>query len=314
MISADDLRILLEVARTGRLTEAAKQLHINHTTVSRHIARLEQSTGTRLFDRNLDGWTLTEAGSHLLVHAEVIDAALKSARAEVSPGGLVLAGRVRVIAPDGFGTYTLLPALGRLQHQHGDLTVEVVTANRHASLTPREFDVAVTIERPQTRALDVSKLIDFTLAFYASAQYLQSHSDIASTHDLYGHRLIWYVDDALEHGTFNLLYEVLPRAQAQIQTNYIAGQIEAARAGLGIALLPTFIGDRCTTLRRLDHLRADIARSYWLSVPRDLARLPRVRLVTDFIRELVAQQSAQRHAKPHLPQEVPSDVVLPAPR
>lgn len=294
MISADDLRVLLEVARTGRLTEAAKQLQINHTTVSRHITRLEQAAGTRLFDRNLDGWTLTEAGSHLLVHAEVIDAAVKSARAEVSPGGLVLAGRVRVIAPDGFGTYTLLPALGRLQHQHTDLIVEVLTANRHASLTPREFDVAVTIERPQTRALDVSKLIDFTLAFYASPDYLLSHNAIDTTEDLYDHRLIWYLDDALEHGTFNLLDEVLPNAQAQLQTNFIAGQIEAASSGLGIALLPTFIGDRCATLQRLDHIPANVQRSYWLSVPRELARLPRVRLMIEFIRSLVTEQTSRR--------------------
>lgn len=291
MISADDLRVLLEVTRRRRLTEAAKHLQISHTTVSRHITKLEQAVGTRLFDRHIDGWTLTEAGTHLVVHAEAIDAAVRSAQAEISPTGPVLAGRVRIIAPDGFGTYTLLPALGELQRQHTDLVVEVVTANRHASLTPREFDVAVTIERPQTRAVDVGKLTDFTLAFYGSPSYLDSHDRINAIEDLYDHRLIWYVDDALEHSTFNLLYEALPNAQPQIQTNYIAGQIEAASAGLGIALLPTFIGNRRSTLRRLDHVDAKVQRSYWISVPRDLARLPRVRLVLNFLRKIVADQA-----------------------
>ncbi|HET7740476.1 MAG TPA: LysR family transcriptional regulator [Mycobacterium sp.] len=289
MISADDLRVFLEVARRRRLTEAAKYLQVNHTTVSRHVTRLEQAAGNRLFDRQVDGWTLTEAGTHLIVHAEAIEAALLAAQEECSSIGPSLTGHVRVIAPDGFGTYMLLPELGDLRRQHPGLIVEVVTANRHESLTPREFDVAVTIERPRARAVDVHKLTDFTLAFYASPDYLASHNEITAVDDLYGHPLIWYVDDALEDSTFNLLYELLPRAQAHIQTNYIAGHIEAAAAGLGIAFLPTFIGDVSPHLRRLHQIEAKVERSYWMSIPRDLVRLPRVRLVGAHLTKLIAE-------------------------
>ncbi|KWX21605.1 MULTISPECIES: LysR family transcriptional regulator [Mycolicibacterium] len=288
MISADDLRVFLEVARRRRLTEAAKHLQINHTTVSRHITRLEQAAGHRLFDRHVDGWSLTEAGTHLIEHAEAIDAALLAAQEECLTAGPSISGRVRVIAPDGFGTYMLLPGLGELRRQHPALVVEIVTANRHESLTPREFDLAVTIERPQARAVDVHKLTDFTLAFYASPEYLAAHSPITTVDDLYDHSLIWYVDDALEHSTFNLLYELLPRAQAQIQTNYIAGHIEAAAAGLGVAFLPTFIGDNSPQVRRLHQIDARVRRSYWMSVPRDLARLARVRLMATFVTKVIA--------------------------
>lgn len=288
MISADDLRVLLEVARRRRLTEAARHLEVNHTTVSRHISRLEQATGVRLFDRHTDGWTLTEAGEHLSVHAEAVEAALVSAQEELSATGHTVSGRVRVIAPDGLGTYVILPALGDLQQQHPTLVVEVVTANRHASLTPREFDVAITIQRPQARAVEVHKLTNFTLAFYASPQYLDTHPPVTAADDLYGHRLIWYVDEALEHSTYNLLYEVLPNAQPQIQTNYIPGQIEAAAAGLGIAFLPTFIGDSRSVLRRLHHIDAQVERSYWVSIPRDLRRLPRVRMVAGYLSKVIA--------------------------
>lgn len=290
MISADDLRVLLEVARRRRLTEAAKHLEVNHTTVSRHIARLEQAAGVRLFDRHTDGWTLTEAGEHLSVHAEAVEAALVAAAEELSASGHTVTGRVRVIAPDGLGTYVILPALGELLRQHPALVVEVVTANRHASLTPREFDVAITIERPQARAVDVHKLTDFTLAFYASPEYLETHAPVTVANDLYGHRLIWYVDEALEHSTFNLLFELLPHAQPQIQTNYLAGHIEAAAAGLGIAFLPTFIGDGQSMLRRLHHIESPVERSYWVSIPRDLKRLPRVRLVAGYLSTVIAER------------------------
>lgn len=287
MISADDLRVFLEVARRRRLTEAAKFLQISHTTVSRHISRLEQAAGNRLFDRHVDGWTLTEAGTHLIEHAETIDAALLAAQEECLSDGPSISGRVRVIAPDGFGTYLLLPGLDELRRQHPALIVEIVTANRHESLTPREFDLAVTIERPQARAVDVYKLTNFTLAFYASPTYLETHTPIVEVDDLYNQSLIWYVDNALEHSTFNLLYELLPRAQAQIQTNYIAGHIEAAAAGLGVAFLPTFIGDNTSGLRKLN-IHAKVERSYWMSVPRDLARLARVRLMSSYVAKIIA--------------------------
>lgn len=196
MLSADDLLVFVEVARRGRVTEAARHLRINHTTVSRHIARLERDVDQRLFDRNSDGWTLTEAGTNLLVHAEAVDAALLAAQEECFDKGSALSGRVRIIAPDGFGTYLLLPGLAELRRLHPGLVVEIMTANRHATLTPREFDVAITIERPQARAVSIQKLTDYSLAFYASPEYLASHPPVERVEQLRDHTLIWYVEEA----------------------------------------------------------------------------------------------------------------------
>ncbi|KXF52744.1 LysR family transcriptional regulator [Rhodococcus sp. SC4] len=297
MFSADDLKLFLEVARRGRLTEAAKHLQINHTTVSRHITRLERAVENRLFDRTSEGWTLTDAGAQLLVHAEMVEAAVLAAQEDCLSRGPSLTGHVRIIAPDGFGAYLLLPGLGDIQRQHPGLIVEVVTANRHASLTPREFDLAITIERPQARAVTVQRLANYSLGFYASHDYLASHPPVETLEDLYNHVLIWYVDTALDFSTFNLLYELLPNAQAQIQTNNIAGFIQSAEADLGIALLPSFIADGNPRLQRLTKITAKIERSYWISVPRDLVRLARVRVMSEHIEKLVANASGLHLAR-----------------
>lgn len=295
MLSADDLLVFVEVAHRGRVTEAARHLRINHTTVSRHIGRLERAVDQRLFDRSSDGWTLTEAGTNLLVHAEAVDAALMAAQEECFSKGSALTGRVRVIAPDGFGTYLLLPGLAGLRRQHPGLVIEVVTANRHAMLTPREFDVAITIECPHARAVSIQKLTDYVLAFYASSDYLESSPPVESVEQLREHTLIWYVDEALDHSTYNLLNDVLAEPTPMIQTNNIAGHIAAAQQGLGVAFLPTFIGDSQRGLVRLDQLKVDSRRSYWLSVPRDLGRLARVRAVSGFVQSLVAGNEAFSH-------------------
>ncbi|RQO46100.1 LysR family transcriptional regulator [Rhodococcus sp. KBW08] len=290
MLSADDLRVFAEVARRGRLTEAATHLQVNHTTVSRHITRLERAVESRLFDRTANGWILTDAGLRLLVHAEAIESTMRVVQDDCLSQDSSLSGHVRIITPDGFGAYLLLPRLEEFQRQHPDLTVEVVMANRHASLTPREFDLAVTIERPQARAVTVRKLAHYSLGFYASDRYLANHPAVEKIEDLYDHVLIWYIDSALDHRTFSLLYEVLPQARSRIQTNNIAGFIEAAEAGLGVALLPTFIADRNPRLQRITAEHAYIESSYWISFPRDLVRLARVRMMAEYIGRLVADE------------------------
>ena len=288
VLFADDLQVFLEVARRGRLTEAAKHLQINHTTVSRRITKLERAAQNRLFDRSVDGWTLTDVGDRLLAHAETVESALLLAQEECMATGPSLSGSVRILAPTGFGVYLLLPRLGRSREHHQDLTIEVVTANRHASLTAREFDLAVTIERPETRAVVVKKLATFTLELYATPHYLSSNAPIESVADLNRHVLIWYVEDALDQATYDLLHEFAPDAHPQIRTNNIAGQVQAAEAGLGIAFLPSFIADRNPRLQRILAARSRVVRSYWLSVPRNLSRLARVRSMMNLIDRLIA--------------------------
>lgn len=97
-----------------------------------------------------------------------------------------------------------------------------------------------------------------TLASYASELYLDTHPPVTTTEDLYDQVLIWYVDSALDQRILNLLHKVLPTAEARIQTNNIAGFVQAAEADLGIALLPTFIADFNPRLQRITTVNARI--------------------------------------------------------
>lgn len=287
MLSADDLGVFLEVARRGTLTDAARFLEINHTTVSRRIQRLEREVGKRLFDRRPTGWQLTEPGLRLIEHAEAIESAVRAVNEDTVNNASQVEGSVRVIAPDGFGALLLIPGLGPLQERHRNLSIEVVTANRHGSLTTREFDLAVTIERPETRAVIVRKLATFQLRFYASASYLREHESIEALDDLSRHSLIWYVEEALGVETFNMMHGLVPYAHVQIQTNNIAGQIRAAEEGLGVALLPVYLAEPNPRLERATSLDVAVERSYWLSTPKNLSRLARVRAMTAAIEEVI---------------------------
>ncbi|MDP9397798.1 MAG: LysR family transcriptional regulator [Actinomycetota bacterium] len=288
MISADDLRYFLAVAQRRRLVGAGRLLAVDHTTVGRRIAALERSLGQRLFDRTVDGWQLTDAGRRLVPAAESVAATLLDV--EESLGAWGLSGTLRITAPDGFGALLVAPALRGLKLRHPDLVIELVTATQHLPQTVREFDVAVTLEKPTSPQVVSRKLSDYVLRLYASRDYLAEHRPIRVLDDLRSHPLVWYVEQLLDLSPLRTLSELLP-VPATVQSTNVFAQWQAAAAGVGVAVLPQFVaaGDPrlCVVLPELE-----FSRSFWLVVAREHARFGRVAAVTGAIEEAVA--SAQR--------------------
>ncbi|GAA1422781.1 LysR family transcriptional regulator [Agrococcus citreus] len=288
-MDTENLRFLLEVARTGRLRDAAARLQVDETTVSRRISRLEQDLGVRMFDRTPQGWRITEPGRLVIPHAEAIESSVSRAMEAVVSRAGELSGTARILAPDGFGANVLVPGLRPLLDAHPGLSLEVITATTHDLITARDFDVAVTLERPSPRAAAVSHLADYELRCFASRDYIERHGMPGSVEELRrDHDLIWYVDALLDVVPLRVLDELLPRAHARVQTNNITGQHSAARAGLGVGLLPTYIGAADPQLVEVLPEELRISRTYWLVVPSDLTELLRVRAITDAIRALAA--------------------------
>ena len=122
----DDVRIFLAVARSGQILGAARRLELNHATVSRRVAALEEALKTKLFRRLTTGSELTPAGERFLEVAERMEADMLTARAEISGEGDEVSGTVRIGAPDGFGVAFLAQRLGALTAQHADLKIQLV--------------------------------------------------------------------------------------------------------------------------------------------------------------------------------------------
>lgn len=296
-VDAENLRFLLEVARTGRLREAAARLEVDETTVSRRISRLEQELGVRMFDRTPQGWRVTDSARLILPHAEAVESSVARALEAVVSRTGELSGTARLLAPDGFGANVLVPGLRPLLDAHAGLSLEVITATSHDLITARDFDVAVTLEKPSPRAAAVRHLADYELRAYASRDYLERRGTPRSVDELRrDHDLIWYVEALLDVAPLRILDELLPRGHARLQTNNITGQHSATRAGLGVGILPTYIGGADPELVGVLPEALSISRTYWLVVPRDLTELLRVRVITDAIRALVAEHPHLRAA------------------
>ncbi len=285
MISADDLRFFLEVARTGKLITAARGLGVDHTTVGRRISHLERTTGSRLFVRSTGGWQLTDAGDRLATHAEAIESSLLAAAEELGAPGR-LSGTLRIATPDGFGAFVLSPGLGALRSRYPELMIELVTATRLNLLATKEFDIGISVSKPTIRGVDATELATYPLGLYTTPEYLSRIQPVSKVGDLQQHSVIGYVDSLLDVPDLRFLDSALPGVRPAIQTNNITGQWMAASAGLGVAVLPLFIGEPDQRLVRVLEDSVHLRRTYWLAVPRELRRLARTRAAQNALFEV----------------------------
>lgn len=284
----NDLRYFLAVVRAGRLTEAARRLGQDHSTVGRRIAALEQAVGARLFERRPQGYFLTPAGQRLIPTAETIErAALGAARA--AGGEARIAGIVRIGAPEGFGGHFLAPRLGRLATAHPELQLELAALPRVFSLSKREADIAIGLSRPTEGRLYVRKLTDYHLQLYAAADYLDAHPEITGTDDLHAHRLIGYVDDYIFTPELDYLPLIAKGLKATLRSSNLLAQLAATASGAGLCVLPCFLAAGRSDLRPVLPDTVRLTRSFWLITHADLHDLAQIRATSDFIAQEVRE-------------------------
>jgi DNA-binding transcriptional LysR family regulator len=198
---------------------------------------------------------------------------------------------VRVGAPDGFGVSFLAPRMGRLIERHPELKIQLVPVPRSFSLSQREADIAITLERPEQGRLISAKLTDYTLGLYASKSYAAQNGLPADAEALKQHRRIGYVEDLLFSQSLNFTGEVMRNWDAAFEISSATGQTEAVLSGAGIGILHDYIARQHAELVRILP-DTSIRRAYWTTFHESARELVRVRTVSDFLQELV---SAERH-------------------
>lgn len=287
----DDIRVFLAIARSGQILGAARRLGLNHATVARRLTALEEALKTPLVERGTTGCSLTVAGERFLQSAERMEAEFQAARSELTDTEIDVSGTVRIGAPDGFGVAFLAPRLGELTARHPGLTIQLVPVPRSFSLSRREADIAVTIDRPDTGRLVAAKLVDYALGLYASRAYVERRGLPGQTSELRDHDLVGYVEDLLYSPSLNYGAEIVRDWSARFEIASALGQTEAVRSGAGIGILHAFIARKDPSLVPvLPQVR--LTRAYWMVTHESSRPLRHVAAVQDFLRDLVTRDRA----------------------
>jgi DNA-binding transcriptional LysR family regulator len=265
----DDLRVFVALARAGSLSAAARELRVSHATVGRRLAALEVALGRTLFDRRADGYVLTAEGAGVLeLAADMEERAQGILRRAGQEAGLT--GTVRLTAPEPVAERFLIPRLAPLHRRHPGIALEVVSDPRSLSLAKREADLAVRIARPQEGELVTRRLASLAYGVYAAPD---------------GDTSGWVgLDDSLAHlPEAQWLARHAAGARLVLRANTLTGQLAAARAGFGKALLPRWFADKEGGLIALPPPAPPPVREAWLVVHPDLKDVPRVRAVIDAV-------------------------------
>lgn len=284
----DDLRFFLEVARTGTASAASRRLGVDYTTVSRRIRVLEQNLGALLFEKSrAAGFVPTLEGQRMLRYAETLESTLQAACEQVSGTGLELSGHVRIGCTEGFGSSFITPHMSRFQDRYPHISLDILPVPHFVSLSRREADIAITLERPQRGPYVCSKLCDYRLRLYATPEYLVNNAPICSLESLAGHTFISYVEDLAFSPKLLYLNDLVPGAVRQLRSTSVIAHYHAALEGRALAILPCFLAGHNPRLCEVLPGEIEVVRQFWIYYSEDLRKLRRITRVAEYLRACV---------------------------
>ena len=279
----DDLRIFLAIARAGSLAGAARELGVNHSTVFRRLNTFEEDLGVRLFERLASGYALTVAGEEMRASSERVEHEIERLDRRVTGRDLSLSGTLNVTTTDTVAECLLMPHLAKFHAAYPGIQVTLILDNQHINLSKRQADIAVRPTRQPPDTLVGRRIADLAFAPYAAKGYRKKNPGDLSDLD-------WLAtDDTLAHlASSKWLKAELPEARIALAANSLLGVLLAARAGMGTALLPCFMGDPDKALVRVAEPVPAAASALWVLTHEDLRHTARVRAFMDFMAEALS--------------------------
>src|SRR6266566_3247331 len=261
----DDVRVFLAVARQGSMRAAGRALGLSQPTIGRRLAAFEATFGgPTLFDRLPEGLRLNAAGDTLMPAAEELESAalaLERRRAAASPA---LSGTVRVSVGEWGGGFLARHLDSSETGLPPTLTLELVESWETANLARRDADLALRHGVPEGGNLYVSKVGVIACAVYRRRD--------GRVHDpLRGAAWVTYPEEQSHVVSARWVDQQLRATGASValRASTLPLRTDAVRAGIGVGLLPCYVGDAAPLLERMTPPVGELGAEHWVIVHRD---------------------------------------------
>ncbi|MGM4910271.1 LysR family transcriptional regulator [Rhizobium sp. 768_B6_N1_8] len=272
----DDLRHFLALAQAGTLLGAARQIGVEHATISRRVTALEKGLGRKLVDRRGRRIILTADGEQIARHAALVAQQMAAIEQLGRASATETRGHVRISAPPALSSVLLAKPVAALRQAHPGVEITLVGEKRLASLNRREADIAVRMSRPEDGDYAITKLGDMAFHLYASKAYLETVPEAQWT-------FIGY-DEGMNASPQQLrLFELAAGRPIAIRSTVLEFQAAAARLGGGVVLLPDFAVSGTDGLQRIED-EYPLTREVWLVVHAEIKDVPAVRVVMEALK------------------------------
>jgi DNA-binding transcriptional LysR family regulator len=286
----NDVRYFLALARLGSVRAAGASLRVSHSTVARRVEALEERVAARLFDRTRDGYALTAVGRQMLPSAERIEQEMSALERGLVGQDERLAGTVVVTCCDGFVAGLVLRELASFCAAHPEIELAMNVDARPFDLAKREADLAIRALLVGTQPPE--HLIGRKLAPLVLASYVALAHEARLDPERAGSRPRWIGFDQRDVHETMIARSSHPTVAPWGAFGSLELVVQAAREGLGLAMLPTYVGDRDPALRRLTRPDLRHAADLWLLSHPDLRDNARIQATRASIAEAFETHAA----------------------
>lgn len=264
----DDLRLFLAVARTGSISAAAKQLGVQHSTVSRRMRQFEEKLGTRLLERKTGRCELTPAGENVKEASGRIEREVLGMDGALMDKDSQQVGPLRVAALNNMASSVLMPMFASFKRKRPQVELHIIVSNSDVRLAQREADVAIRLTDTPTDTLIGKRVVTVASCIYGSRAYLdQLHKQ--------GGEPKWIgVECCGFHKTWTK--QLCSEHSHSFYSDDTQLTLAAIREGLGVSILPCFMGDSDPLLERYSDPDPAFNLGLWLLLHPDLKRTARV--------------------------------------
>jgi DNA-binding transcriptional LysR family regulator len=281
MLSWDDFRFVKAIADSRSLAGAATCLGVNHSTVFRRLGQIERQLGSRLFERGRGGYALTPSGEEMVELAERVGDDITSFERKVTGRDLRPSGELRITTTDTILLHLLTEVLVGFRRTFPEIVLDVVVSNAMLNLSKRDADIAVraTYYQPETTAgRRVGRIGWAVFGAKGMAEFSfdperdpMRHAWVAlGDTNATGRVAKWLKEHGIDER--RIVYRV----------NTMLGLAEAIAGGVGLGLLPCFVGRAVPTLVQLSPPLSDVQGELWLLTHPDLRNTARVRAFLDY--------------------------------
>lgn len=283
----DDLRVVLAVCRAGSLSGAAKALKLNKSTVFRQINAIEKKMGVRFFERLPQGYQMTEAGEMVMHTAQRMEADVNNLQTQLLGKDFRLQGNIRVTAPEGIAMAFLAPLMAEFCQIHPDIDIDLITTSAALELSRREADLAIRVTRKPPDTSLGKRVSAFNFGIYASPDYLCSRRSLPLN------ELDWLLADDEVYWLGKTIWK--NKTQAAQQTKFVCSStlvtMNAVKQGLGVMLLPCFLGDNEKDLERVTEPLEELSSELWILTHQDLRHTARVKALMNYFYDGLREKS-----------------------
>ncbi|MBP1848987.1 LysR family transcriptional regulator [Rhizobium halophytocola] len=238
------IRAYIDVVDAEGFSAAARKTGRSKALLSKYVRELEDELGTLLLNRTTRQFSLTEAGQLYYRNAADILKEIDSLADLVRENNTDLKGRVKVSVPRTFIDAEVGQSLIDFATQNPDISLEILAEDRFVDLIEEGFDLAIRITRLDDSGLIAKKISDFRVFALATPDFIRKHGPFKHPQDLA--RVPVLVDtNARSHNSLRFAMPdgggISVAVHGPIEVNSPLATLRAARAGLGVAMIPDFI-------------------------------------------------------------------------